>query len=65
MAIVWFRGEQMGKKEKCKEIMGRLLGEAAASQVDDMSEDDCVPKCKEQIKNFLGETTAESEFAGL
>mgnify|MGYP006283727171 FL=1 len=55
----------MGKKEKCKEIMGRLLGEAAASQVDDMSEDDCVPKCKEQIKNFLGETTAESEFAGL
>jgi monoamine oxidase len=55
----------MGKKDQVKAIMSRLLGPASAAQVDSMSEEECVQKCKEQISSFLGESVAEKEFTGL
>ena len=48
----------MSKKEKCKEIMGKLFGPASATLVDTMSEDDCVQKCREKVSALLGEEKA-------
>jgi hypothetical protein len=55
----------MGKKEDCKAVMTKLLGPNAASQVDQMTEDDCVLKCKEIVAQFLGESVADREFGSL
>lgn len=49
----------MSKKEKCKEIMNELFGEASASLVENMSEEEVVEKCKEKTKTFLGEDAAK------
>ena len=48
----------MTKKEKCKEIMLRLFGPATARKVDDMTEENCVEKCRKITKDFLGEKQA-------
>ncbi|MGM5488251.1 MAG: hypothetical protein ACQESG_04845 [Nanobdellota archaeon] len=55
----------MGKKEKCKEIMKRLFGDASATQVDNMAEENCVEECKKKVSDFLGPSIADREFAGL
>ncbi len=54
----------MGKKEKCKAIMLKLFGAASAAQVDTMSEDECVAKCRAKVKGFLGEDKAK-EFDNI
>lgn len=54
----------MGKKEKCKTIMMKYFGPASANQVDAMSEDDCVAKCRAKVKGFLGEEKAK-EFDSI
>lgn len=55
----------MGKKDQCKAIVQRLLGDTSANQVDAMGEDDCVAKCKQMVSDFLGATIADKEFSGL
>ncbi len=55
----------MGNKEKCKEIMRKLFGDASAAQVDSMTEENCVEECKKKISDFLGQSIAERELAGL
>ena len=52
------------KKDKCKEIMSQLFGPASANMVDTMGEDDCVQKCRDKVKNFLGDDKAKL-FDGL
>lgn len=54
----------MGKKEKCKELMSKFFGPASAAQVDAMSEDECVAKCRAKVKGFLGEEKAK-EFDSI
>jgi hypothetical protein len=49
----------VSKKDKCKEIMSQLFGPASANMVDTMSEEDCVPKCKEKVRSFLGDEKAK------
>ncbi len=45
--------------------MGRLFGEATATQVESMTEEECVPKCRQRVETFLGKDAADKEFAGL
>jgi hypothetical protein len=49
----------MTKKEKCKAIMLKLFGPATAKSVDNMSENDCVTKCREKVLTFHGEEAAK------
>ncbi len=49
----------MSKKEKCKTLMGKFFGPASANIVDTMNEDECVSKCREKVKAFLGEEKAK------
>ena len=42
------------KKEQCKALMNEIFGPACAALVDNMTEDDCVEKCKEKIRVLLG-----------
>lgn len=49
----------MTKKEKCKELMAKFFGPATATAVDAMSEEECVAKCREKVKGFLGEEKAK------
>jgi len=49
----------LGKKDKCKEFMKQCFGDASAATVDDMSEDECVSKCRAKIAGFLGEDKAK------
>ena len=49
----------MGKKEKCKELMTKFFGPATAATVDDMTEQECVAKCRTKVKGFLGEEKAK------
>ena len=44
--------------------MKKFFGPATANMVDSMSEDDCVAKCREKVKGFLGEEKAK-EFDSL
>lgn len=48
----------MSKKEECKEVMSKLFGPAAATQVDRMSEEDCVALCRKKVEGFLGSEKA-------
>jgi hypothetical protein len=54
----------LSKKDKCKELMSKFFGPATANAVDAMSEDDCVQKCREKVKAFLGEEKAK-EFDNI
>lgn len=54
----------MSKKDQCKEMMAKFFGPATANMVDQMTEDDCVEKCKEKVKSFLGEEKAK-EFDSI
>jgi hypothetical protein len=54
----------MSKKDQCKELMAKFFGPAAANMVETLSEDDCVAKCKEKVKAFLGEEKAK-EFDNI
>ncbi len=54
----------MGKKEKCKELMAKFFGPATANIVDSMSETECVQKCRDKVKAFLGEDKAK-EFDSI
>jgi len=49
----------MSRKDKCKELMAKFFGPATAGMVDSMSEEDCVGKCREKVKGFLGEEKAK------
>jgi hypothetical protein len=49
----------MSRKDKCKELMAKFFGPATASMVDSMSEEECVAKCREKVKGFLGEEKAK------
>lgn len=49
----------MTKKDECKRLMGELFGPASANQVDKMTEEECVAKCKEKVKGFLGDAKAQ------
>ena len=49
----------MTKKEKCQELMGNLFGPASAKLVANMSEEDCVRKCREKVAAFFGEEKAK------
>ncbi len=51
----------MSKKEQCKKLMSKFFGPSSASQVDAMSEEECVEKCKAKVAGFLGESKA-AEF---
>lgn len=42
------------KKEQCKQLMLEIFGPASAARVDEMSEDECVDKCKEKVGRLLG-----------
>ena len=35
--------------------MAKFFGPATASSIDSMNEADCVMKCREKVKGFLGE----------
>ena len=48
----------MSKKEKCKELMKKFFGDATSKQVDSMSEEDCVFKCRAKVAGFLGDDKA-------
>lgn len=39
--------------------MSQLFGPASANMVETMSEDECVGKCKEKVKSFLGDEKAK------
>ena len=49
----------MTKKSQCKELMQKFFGEASASTVDAMSEEEVVAKCRQKVKGFLGEERAK------
>ena len=49
----------MSRKDKCKELMSKFFGPATAGMVDAMSEEECVAKCREKVKGFLGEEKAK------
>jgi hypothetical protein len=49
----------VSKKDQCKELMTKFFGPSTAALVDSMTEDDCVAKCKEKVKGFLGEEKAK------
>jgi hypothetical protein len=44
----------MSKKDRCKEIMGRLFGPATANLVDNMDEATVVETCKKKVSAMLG-----------
>ncbi len=44
--------------------MAKFFGPAAAAQVDSMSEDECVAKCKAKVTGFLGADKAK-EFDNI
>lgn len=50
----------MSKKDKCKELMTQFFGPATANLVDNMTEDECVDKCRQKTKAFLGEEKAKA-----
>jgi len=54
----------MSKKEKCKELMLKYFGPALAKSVDDMSEDECVAKCRAKVAGIMGEDKAK-EFDNI
>ncbi|MGY0216101.1 hypothetical protein ACWJJH_01810 [Endozoicomonadaceae bacterium StTr2] len=47
------------KKALCKKIMLELFGPASAAGVDDMTEEECVEKCRAKVKALLGNRQAE------
>jgi hypothetical protein len=47
------------KKDQCKEIMTKFFGPSTGALVDGMSEEECVAKCREKVKGFLGEEKAK------
>lgn len=49
----------MSKKEKCKEIMGKLFGPATAANVDNMDESEVVTKCKAKVTALFGSEKAK------
>ena len=40
--------------------MKKYFGEASAAQVDAMSDDECVAKCKAKVAGFIGEDEAKA-----
>lgn len=54
----------MTKKEQCKALILKFFGPVTASQVDSMSEDDCVAKCKSKVAGFFGAEKAK-EFDNI
>ena len=47
------------RKEQCKELMKKYFGPASAALVDLMSEEECVPKCRQKVVAMLGEEKAK------
>jgi len=54
----------MTNKERCKELMENMFGPASVIIVDEMTEDDCIGRCRAKVKAFLGEDRAK-EFDTL
>ncbi len=46
------------RKEQCKALMLEIFGPACEALVDDMSEEECVEKCKTKVMQLLGERMA-------
>ncbi len=49
----------MSKKDQCKELMAKFFGPSTAALVDTMSEEECVQKCRDKVRGFLGEEKAK------
>ena len=54
----------MTKKEQCKELMRKFFGEASASMVDRMDEEECVATCRKKVAALLDEEKAK-EFDSI
>ena len=54
----------MSKKDKCKELMTKFFGPASAASVENMTEEECVAKCRSKVEGFLGEDKAK-EFDNI
>jgi hypothetical protein len=50
----------MTKKDQCKELMAKCFGPAAANMVDTLTEEECVQKCRDKVKAFMGEEKAKA-----
>jgi len=48
------------KKEQCKSLMLQLFGPASAKSVDNMTEAECVVKCRQKAQAMLGEEKAKN-----
>ena len=51
--------DNMGKKEKCKQIMLKYFGPNSAKQVDLLKEEECLSYCRQKVSAFLGNEKAK------
>ncbi len=51
--------DNLGKKEKCKQIMLKYFGPNSAKLVDSMNEEECLSICKQKVYGFLGPEKAK------
>ncbi len=54
----------MSKKDQCKELMFKFFGPASATQVEVMTEDNCIELCRKKVAGFIGEDAAQ-EFDNI
>jgi hypothetical protein len=54
----------MTKKDKCRELMGKLFGPATAKLVDTLTEEEVVDYCKKKVTGLLGAEKAKM-FDGI
>jgi len=54
----------MTKKDSCKVLMEKFFGPASARLVENMTEEECVEKCRAKVSALLGEEKAK-EFDDL
>ena len=46
------------KKQQCKQLMLEIFGPRCAARVDDMTEEECIDKCKDKVRSLLGDHAA-------
>ncbi len=51
--------DNLGKKEKCKQIMLKYFGPNSAKQVELMKEEECLSICRQKVSAFLGNEKAK------
>ncbi len=47
--------ETPSKKQQCKQLMLDIFGPKCAARIDEMTEAECVDKCKEKVRSLLGD----------